>query len=290
MSSSTPPGWYPDPGHAGFGPVTERWWDGAAWTAHTRRAETAGGGFPPRSPSGSRGPLVAVVAAAIAVVLAVAVGAILVGGSDGSRAADDPGPAAGTGAPDEGGGARGGPDDSASPAPESRRPTLAEGVRLPLLAGWDRAPGTHGAAVTTTSYICPLKNERCVRGGASVHVTSAEGDPEKVAGADIAPHAKQSYGKDYYGGIVSHRQVRSEPVEVAGQDGYLVRWRIENRKGPDAWVESVAFPHPDGSGRMLVLRLGFDIHRAAPPVRDMARIVAGAERGTVSEDQDSEAV
>ncbi|MFI6723862.1 DUF2510 domain-containing protein [Streptomyces atratus] len=32
MSTATPPGWHPD----AASPGTERWWDGTAWTAHTR--------------------------------------------------------------------------------------------------------------------------------------------------------------------------------------------------------------------------------------------------------------
>ncbi|MZE80665.1 DUF2510 domain-containing protein, partial [Streptomyces sp. SID5475] len=38
---TTPPGWYPDPGHTGGGPALERWWDGSGWTDHTRQAQAA---------------------------------------------------------------------------------------------------------------------------------------------------------------------------------------------------------------------------------------------------------
>jgi hypothetical protein len=38
-SMTTPPGWYPDPGHTGHGPALERWWDGSAWTDYTREPQ-----------------------------------------------------------------------------------------------------------------------------------------------------------------------------------------------------------------------------------------------------------
>ncbi|MYU23962.1 DUF2510 domain-containing protein [Streptomyces sp. SID8352] len=46
MTQVTPPGWYPDPGHSGDGPVGERWWDGTAWTDRVRPADRAAEGGP----------------------------------------------------------------------------------------------------------------------------------------------------------------------------------------------------------------------------------------------------
>ncbi|MFE5962070.1 DUF2510 domain-containing protein [Streptomyces rubiginosohelvolus] len=46
MSYATPPGWYPDTGAPGL----ERWWDGTAWTAHTR-PPAADGSAPHQPPT-----------------------------------------------------------------------------------------------------------------------------------------------------------------------------------------------------------------------------------------------
>jgi hypothetical protein len=307
VSTTTPPGWYPDPGHTGFGPAPERWWDGRTWTDHTRAAADApvppgyppqgghpqhpGGapGFPPPHPQGKpKGPLVAGIVAAVAVVLAIVVGAVVVGGDDGERA-DDPAPSA-TAEPTPGESGSTDPEDGPTPAPGEEQLPLAGGVKLPLPSGWTRVEGTYGAAVNTTPYTCPLKRERCVRAGAAVYVTPENGDPETVAKADIGTNADSSYGADYYGGITSHEEIASRPVEVAGQDGYLVRWKIDNEEDPDAYVESVAFPHPDGSGQMLVLRAGVDIHDEAPSVDVLDELLEGVAKGSVVDDGSSESI
>ncbi|WPR54060.1 DUF2510 domain-containing protein [Streptomyces sp. S399] len=46
MTQVTPPGWYPDPGHAGDGPRHERWWDGGRWTDSLRPAGGPAGAAP----------------------------------------------------------------------------------------------------------------------------------------------------------------------------------------------------------------------------------------------------
>ncbi|MFF2408032.1 DUF2510 domain-containing protein [Streptomyces sp. NPDC058092] len=46
MSNATPPGRYPDAAIPG----TERWWDGTAWTAHTRPTAAVPPRFGPPEP------------------------------------------------------------------------------------------------------------------------------------------------------------------------------------------------------------------------------------------------
>ncbi|MCX4821869.1 DUF2510 domain-containing protein [Streptomyces sp. NBC_01142] len=61
MSMTTPPGWYPDSSVPG----TERWWDGTAWTAHTRAVEgQAPAPVPAQAPAPAQAPVPAPVAAA----------------------------------------------------------------------------------------------------------------------------------------------------------------------------------------------------------------------------------
>ncbi|WP_143665976.1 DUF2510 domain-containing protein, partial [Streptomyces griseus] len=92
MSYATPPGWYPDTG----APGTERWWDGTAWTAHTRplAAAPAPEGFgPPSLPlphqrdphdgsGGSRTKVLAITLSGVLVLGAAVTGAVLLGRDD----------------------------------------------------------------------------------------------------------------------------------------------------------------------------------------------------------------
>jgi hypothetical protein len=293
MTEPMGPGWYPDPRHTGEGPVPERWWNGTDWTSHTRAAGEGIPGpvaaapaapptperlpAPPGDAVGGRAPLVVAATGAVLMLSALAVGAVLLLGGesddDGGRADGD---RTSTATATESGPAR----ETGEPTP--RYPLTdgqVRGASLPLLDGWEERPLDGGAAATTTrGYPCPADEDRqCGTAGAFLRTAdeSIPATPREVAVADVAAGARESYDPDAYGGIASHTEVLAAEVTVAGESGYRVRWRIETEAGTAAYVESVAFPAPDDSGRMLVLRLGFDIGGDALPVRDMERIIQG---------------
>ncbi|SCK54291.1 DUF2510 domain-containing protein [Streptomyces sp. WMMB 322] len=272
---TTPPGWYPDPDPAqrDNSPSAERWWDGACWTGQTRTRAAV------------RGPLVAGVVGAAVLAAALVVSVVLAFGTApgsglardeaGAGDSDSPGP------PDDDGGPPGA-DPEAPDSPDGDVP--ATGVDLPVLKGWDHDP--FGPMVTTGEYKCPgSKEESCLRGSSVIIVApGGTAGAEETAKSDIGRFAELAYSKSTYGGITSHEAIASEKTSVAGQDAYRVRWKIVNRTKPDAYVESVAFRHPDGSGEMLLLRTGFDIAKSAPPLSDMDKLAEGVTEGDPGED------
>lgn len=277
---TTPPGWYPDPDPAqpSNARAGERWWDGSGWSGQTRTRGAV------------RGPMVAGVVGAMVLVAALLVGAVLVlgpGGGIGGGTRDDAGggprsePTPPPDDPGGTGGSGGGAPDPSDPedGPGRKGEIPATGVDLPVLDGWKHDP--FGPMVSTGEYTCPGSEEAsCLRGSSVIVVAATDtGDAEDVAKNDIGRFAKIAYSESTYGGITSHKPVASGKTRVAGENAYRVRWKIVNRTKPDAYVESVAFPHPDGSGQMLLLRSGFDIHRSAPPLGDMDRLAEGVTEG-----------
>ncbi|MFK4186743.1 DUF2510 domain-containing protein [Streptomyces sparsogenes] len=317
---TTPPGWYPDPGYTGPGPAPERWWDGFAWTEHTREApgptsQTFGPPVPvyspgePGGPAGrGRGPkIAAAVVVAAVVAAAIAGGVALLGDDGGSGDGGDrakPRPTATAPAPDgdDGGSGDGGGfggDDGASPTEPSETPSAPQptddpsvaedalnGIGLPVPDGWEETRSSSGGAGITTEDRYPCPNDpgsQCLRGGVfSMPATGYKAKTAKgIAKEDIEQAAESSYGvnprnkRESYGGITSHKQLKSEAVTVAGQKGYLVRWKVITEKGPDGYVQTVAFPSPLLRDTMVVVRFGFDVSDKAPPLSEMDRIVKG---------------
>ncbi|MEY7981126.1 DUF2510 domain-containing protein [Streptomyces pilosus] len=286
MTQVTPPGWYPDPGQTNDGPATERWWDGAAWTEQVRPTGPAAVWGPPapgtaaapahpfhpvypappppgRSHKVRNGIAVAV---AVAVLASIGVGVYALtddGGGGDATTAQSPG--ARDGGPAGGEDAASGPDAAEPPRVESGSVTDAlSGISLPVPDGWYGQELQVGAAVTSKdAYDCPGNTSKsCTKGGAysapAVALGSRGSTAEEVAKADIAENAEESYGGDSYGEITSHDVLASKAVTVAGQKGYLVRWKAVTSKGSDGFVQSLAFPSPAQPKQIVVVRFGVD--------------------------------
>ncbi|MFD9606565.1 DUF2510 domain-containing protein [Streptomyces sp. NPDC057908] len=283
----SPPGWHPDPGYTGIGPIQERWWDGNQWTDHLR--------VPPATIRRRR--MRIGITAGVVVLAAIGGGLFLLSDDSGDskeNAATAPSTAP-SGAPGRGPGMPG--DGGESQAPERQVPQtedgyatdLASGISLPVPDGWTGKSGIAGAGVTTGEYACPGDtSQECVRGGVfsmpakalKLDTTTAKATATK----DISANATDSYGEKIYGGITSHQELKSGPVTVAGEQGYLVRWKVVTKSGDDGYVQSLAFPSPRSKDTLIVIRSGFDINTKAPELSVMDDITKGikAASGTGS--------
>ncbi|WP_405626326.1 DUF2510 domain-containing protein [Streptomyces sp. NBC_00016] len=237
------------------------------------------------------------VAAAVAVLASIGVGVYALakddGSGGGSGTAQGPGGQGGPGGTggQDGSGGQGGPfgdsggsggsggsgdsggSGGASPSPgESEAPKIKSGavtdalngISIAIPDGWTGQELSVGAQITSdSSYKCPGDTSKtCTKGGvysAPVEVLETKGETaEAVAKADISANAEESYGGTTYGAITSHQVLASKAVTVAGQKGYLVRWKAVTSKGADGYVESLAFPAPADTKRLVVLRFGVD--------------------------------
>ncbi|MBT2389312.1 DUF2510 domain-containing protein [Streptomyces sp. ISL-1] len=300
MSMTTPAGWYPDPNVPG----SERWWDGAAWSAHTRpvqahapvqaQAPVQAAGFgPPTVPArqaphagagGGRVRLVALAAAGVVLVGAVATGAVLLGKNDGpakpETAPSVSEPATTTADPTN--------SPAAGPSAGDDSALLTDqlnGITMPVPQGWEKSDSTldEGTTmVTDETYDCPGGGASFCRHGRVSSITAAQTDvnsPATLAEQDIVTAADKAYDEDtlgtrIHGGIKSHTVLKSQSVAVAGRAGYLVRWRVTTGAGPGGYVQSLAFPSTVGTGAMVVVRFAFDAGPDGPKLADMDKIAA----------------
>jgi hypothetical protein len=194
----------------------------------------------------------------------------------------DDGPGGGTASSSQAPGGRqpgdsegsGGGGEEEGPSPDRSEPPKVEsgsvtdgmsGISLPIPDGWYGQALDVGASVTSEdAYKCPGDTSKtCTKGGAysaPAIALGAKGDtPEEVAKADIAKNAEESYGGKSYGSITSHDVLASRAVTVAGQKGYLVRWKAVTSKGADGYVQSLAFPSPTAPENIVVVRFGVDV-------------------------------
>ncbi|MEV0692782.1 DUF2510 domain-containing protein [Streptomyces sp. NPDC050388] len=230
------------------------------------------------------------VAAAVAVLAGIGGGVYALtddSGSGDSAASRGPGGRDGGPGGSEGG-PKGGPDGE-GPGPDASQPPRVEsgsvtdglsGISLPIPDGWYGQEGRVGAQIMSEdTYECPGNtSSTCTKGGAYSAPAPALGvrgsTAEEVAKADIAANAEESYGGDSYGRITSHEVLESKAVDVAGQKGYLVRWKAVTSKGSDGYVQSLALPSPAQPKQIVVIRFGLDTDQKQSVLDD---IIEGIE-------------
>ncbi|NUK12243.1 DUF2510 domain-containing protein [Streptomyces lunaelactis] len=292
MSMTTPAGWYPDPSV----PSTERWWDGTAWTAHTRPVQAhapAVGSGPQTAPlqqstmpantggGGGKGRVVALVTAGAVLVAAVVTGAVLLGKGDESAQPDST-PTASAPAP-----TTADPKNSPATTPSADDSALLidqlNGISMPVPAGWEKSESSldEGTTmVTDETYDCPGGGSSLCRHGRVSSITAAQAGAssvEALARRDVVTAADAAYDEDavgtrVHGGITSHTVLKSQPIAVAGRAGYLVRWRVITGAGPGGYVQSLAFPSTVGTEALVVVRFAFDAGPEGPKLADMDKI------------------
>ncbi|MEU9386860.1 hypothetical protein AB0D38_40555, partial [Streptomyces sp. NPDC048279] len=193
----------------------------------------------------------------------------------------------GSGSGGSGSGGSGGSGGDTSPAPgQSEAPKVQGGgtvsdsinaIGIPVPKGWTGQAINVGAQITSDdSYKCPGDtSQSCTAGGAysapAVALGTKGDTAEEVAKADISANATESYGGKTYGSITSHQVLASKTVTVAGQKGYLVRWKAVTSKGADGYVESLAFPSPSNPRQIVVVRFGVDVGQDQSLIDDITK-------------------
>ncbi|MBW8738027.1 MAG: DUF2510 domain-containing protein [Streptomyces turgidiscabies] len=247
--------------------------------------------YPDHPPTGTRRGLRTGIAVAVAIAVLAGIGGGVYaltrddGGSDvSSQVPGGPGGTGGQGGPGgQNGGGRGGPDGGPGGGPDGRTPDPRQsepsespkidsgsvpdptnGISIPIPDGWYGQSIAVGGQVTSdSSYKCPGDTTKsCTKGGAysapALALGTSGSTPEAVAKADIEANAEESYGGTTYGKITSHDVLATKAVTVAGQKGYLVRWKAVTSKGADGIVQSLAFPAPSNPRQIVVVRFGID--------------------------------
>ncbi|MEU1284600.1 DUF2510 domain-containing protein [Kitasatospora sp. NPDC005856] len=171
-----------------------------------------------------------------------------------------------------GGGGNGGGNGGGRTSPNADQAIdVVNRLTLPVPDGWEAGTTDKGYAMLTVgSYTCADGKGECSLGGVNTGRIEGGGtDAQAAAKTDIEAAAKDSYGE-----ITGHQELKSEAVKVNGQDGYLVRWKVDAPKGNNGYVQTVVFPSADGKS-LVSVHFGFDIADKAPDVAVMDTVVKG---------------
>jgi hypothetical protein len=234
------------------------------------------------------------------------------GGNGGSAGAQGPGgiggqggqggqggPFGGQGGPFGGGSGGSGGSGGQNPEPgQSGQPRTEagyatdpfNGISIPVPGGWTGQTVQGGAAVQSKdTYKCPGDtSQTCNTGGAYSASAEEQGltatTAQAAAEQDIGKNAAEAYGGKSYGGINSHQVLASQAVTVAGQKGYMVRWKAITSKGTDGYVESLVFPSPAAPQQLVVVRFGVDVGSGAPKPSVLDQITKGIKAASASGD------
>lgn len=320
VTTTTPPGWYPEPGHTGNGPAMERWWDGSAWTEYTRTAPVpdaapqAYPGYPSGpdyigypgggtgGPGGRRTGTVVIALVASLVLIGAIVAGVLVLGKDDNKSDDAknsptpthtggriPGPApqpsdGGSGGDDGGSGGDSGGSGNLPPSDGSSAIDAADAVSLPVLDGWAGQSGIKGSSVSYGPYTCPGTS------GGTCSLAGANAEPaaqEDITATTAEGAAKEDIAKN---AAASYNQ-DTYGATTSHQQLKAGTVTVAGQKGYYVrWKVTTAsgtkgyvqsLVFPSPTTKQLVLvRFGFDITAKAPGADVIDQIVQGIKSDT----------
>ncbi|WP_245997081.1 hypothetical protein [Streptomyces armeniacus] len=219
----------------------------------------------------SRGRVIGIVAGSVIAGAGLAVGAMLLfGGGDDDNSSDDnakPAPSKKSSAPASGGPRPGLETPGSEPAEQEVNPT--SGIKLPILDGWEQSTPNAAGGDTIETGLHPCEDDKeatCTRGQVSVHRSSEDRGTKmtlkEIAERDVKKQLKNSFGVEGN----THEVAKSEQVVVTTESGYRVRWKISDKSGPMAYLESVVFPSPHDDGSILIFHIFAQIHPKAPSI------------------------
>ncbi|MFB6945425.1 MULTISPECIES: hypothetical protein [unclassified Streptomyces] len=110
------------------------------------------------------------------------------------------------------------------------------GIRISVPADWEEQPQTFDGRTSITYGEHSCGQETCVRASIKVWDVDSYSDVISAARGEVKKQAERSYE-----GMTKHAEVKAGPVDVAGADAYLVRWKVDD--SPDSgYVQIAAYP------------------------------------------------